>query len=45
MYVLGLKENLVYVGVLEGIGCDVVFSKGNAYPKHVATQQVKQIGV
>lgn len=45
MYVLGLKNILIYVVVLEDRGYDVVFSKGKSYLKHVATRQVKPIGV
>ena len=45
MYVPSLKKNLVSVVVLEERGYDVVFSKEKAYLKHVATRQVKQIGV
>ena len=41
----GLKKNLVFVVVLEDKGYDVVFSRGKAYMKHVATGKVKQIGV
>jgi len=45
MYVLGLKKNLIFVVVLEDRGYDVVFGKGKSFLKHVATRQVKQVGV
>ena len=45
MYVLGLKKNLVSVAMLEDHGYDVIFSKGKMYLCHIATRQVKQIGV
>ena len=41
MYVPGLKKNLVFVVVLEDKGYGVVFSKGKAYLKHVATGKVE----
>jgi len=44
MYVLGLKK-LVSIVVPEDKGYGVVFSKGKAYLKHVATRQVNQIFV
>jgi len=44
MYVVRLKKNLVSVAVLEDYGYDVVFSKGKVFLKHIATEQVKQIG-
>ena len=37
MYVPGLKKNLVSVTMLEEKGYDVVFHKGNAFLRHVAT--------
>lgn len=40
-----MKKNIVFIDVLEDKGYDVVFSRGKAYLKHVATGQVKQIGV
>eukprot|EP00253_Pinus_taeda_P020292 PITA_20292 len=44
MYVPGLK-NLVFVAMLEDRGYDVIFSKGKAFLRHIATGQVKSIGV
>lgn len=35
MYVLGLKEKMIYVVVLEDKGYDVVFIKGKYFLKHV----------
>ena len=40
-----LKKNLVSIDVLENKGYDVVFCRGKAYLKHVATGQIKQIRV
>ncbi len=37
MYVPRLKENLIFVAVLEDRGYDIVFSKGKYFMKHVAT--------
>ena len=37
MYVPGLKKNLVSVAMLEDKGYDVVFSKGKAFLRHIAT--------
>ena len=45
MYVPGLKKNLISIVVLEDKVYDVVFSKGNSFLRHVATEQVKQIRV
>lgn len=45
MYVPRLKKILIFVVVLEERGYDVAFSKGKYFMKHVATIQVKQIGV
>jgi hypothetical protein len=45
MFVPGLKKNLISVAVLEDHGYDVIFSKGKAFLRHIATGQVKQIGV
>jgi len=45
MFVLDLKKNLVFVAVLQDCGYDVIFSKGKACLRHIATGQVKQIGV
>jgi len=45
MYVTGLKKNLVLVSMLEDHGYDVIFSKGKAFLRHIATGQVNWIGV
>jgi hypothetical protein len=45
MYVPGLKKNLVSVAMLEDKGYDVVFSKGKAFLRHIATGQTKRIGI
>jgi len=45
MYVPGLKKNLVFVAMLEDRGYNVIFSKGKAFLRHVATGQVKRMGV
>ena len=37
MYVPGLKKNLVSVTMLEDKGYDVVFNKGKAFLRHIAT--------
>jgi len=37
MYVHGLKNNLIYVVVLEEKGYDIVFNKGKDFLNHVAT--------
>ena len=44
-YVPGLKKNLVSVAMLKEKGYDVVFSKGKAFLKHIATGQTKRIGI
>lgn len=44
-YVLGLKKNLVLVVMLEDKGYDVVFSKGKASIRYIATGQTKRIGI
>eukprot|EP00253_Pinus_taeda_P022849 PITA_22849 len=44
-YVPGLKKNLVLVAMLEDKGYDVVFSKGKAFLRHIATGQTKRIGI
>jgi len=41
MYVFRLKKNLIFVVVLEDKGYDVVFMKGKAFLRHVATGKVK----
>ena len=45
MFVLGLKKNLIFVAILEDHGCEVILIKGKAFLRHIATGQVKQIGV
>jgi hypothetical protein len=45
MFVPGLKKNLISVAVLEDRGYDVIFNKGKAFLRHIATGQVKQIRV
>ena len=45
MYVPRLKKNLVSISMLEDRGYDVVFSKGKAFLRHIATGQVKKIGI
>eukprot|EP00253_Pinus_taeda_P028177 PITA_28177 len=44
-YVPGLKKNLVSVVMLEDKGHDVVFSKGNAFLRHISMGQTKRIGI
>ena len=44
-YVPGLKKNLVSTAMLEDKGYDVVFSKGKAFLRHIATGQTKRIGI
>eukprot|EP00253_Pinus_taeda_P014171 PITA_14171 len=44
-FVPGLKKNLVSIAMLEDKGYDVVFSKGRAFPRHIATGQTKRIGI
>ena len=45
MYVPGLKKNLVFVSILEDRGYCVIFSKGKVFLQHIATGQVKKIGI
>ena len=45
MCVLGLQKNLVSVVMLEDRGYDVIFSKGKAFLRHIATGQVKKMGL
>eukprot|EP00253_Pinus_taeda_P022816 PITA_22816 len=45
MYVPGLKKNLVSVAMLEDKGYNVVFSKGKAFLRHIATGHNKMIGI
>lgn len=37
MFVLGLKNNLIFVAVLEDCGYDEIFNKGKAFLRHIAT--------
>ena len=37
-YVAGLKRNLVSIAMLEDRGCDVVFSKGKFFLRHITTR-------
>lgn len=43
MFVLGLKNNLVSLAMLEDRGYDVIFKKGKALLRHISTRQVKHI--
>ena len=45
MYVLGLKNNLVSISMLENYGYDVIFRKGKAFLRHIASGQEKWIEV
>ena len=45
MYVLRLKNNLVFIAMLEDKGYDVIFSKGNEFLRHIATGQVTKIRI
>jgi len=45
MFVPGLKKHLISVEVLEDRGYDVIFNKGKAFLRHIATRQVKRIEV
>jgi hypothetical protein len=45
MHVLGMKQNLVLVAMLEDKGYDVTFSGGKSYLRHKETGQVKKIGI
>ena len=45
MHVLGLKNNLFSVAMLEDLGYDVVFSEGKEFLRHKAKTQVKSIRV
>lgn len=45
MYVLGLKNNLVSVAMLENHGYNVIFSKGKDFISHISLVQVKWIRV
>ena len=45
MHVLRLMKNLVFIAMLEDRGYDVIFLKGKAFLRHIATGQVKKIGI
>ena len=45
MYVPVLKKNLVSVAMLEDKGYNVVFNKGKAFLRHIATGQTKRIRI
>jgi len=45
MHVPILTKNLVYVAILEDRGYDVMFFKGKELLRHIATSQVKKIGI
>ena len=45
MHVPRLMKNLVSISMLEDRGYDVIFSKGKAFLRHIATGQVKKIGI
>lgn len=45
MYVPKLKNNLVYVSMLEDRGYDAIFSKGKAFLRHIAMGQVNKIRI
>ena len=45
MHVPGLTKNLVSITILEDRGYDVIFSKGKAFLRHIATDQVNKIRV
>eukprot|EP00253_Pinus_taeda_P012830 PITA_12830 len=45
LYVPWLKKNLVLVATLNDKEYDVIFNRGKAYLKHLASGSVKQIGV
>lgn len=45
MFVLGLKKNLIFIGVLEDCGYDVNLNKGKEFLRHIAMGQVKKIKV
>eukprot|EP00253_Pinus_taeda_P029923 PITA_29923 len=45
IYAPGMKKNLVSISMLEDRGYDVTFSKGKAFLRHIATDQVKKIGI
>jgi len=45
MYVPVLKKKLVSVAMLEDRGCDVIFSKGKTFLRHIAMGQVNNIWI
>ena len=45
IYVPVLKKNLVSIAMLKDRGYDVISSKGKVFLRHIATGQVKKIGI
>ena len=45
MYVSGLKNNIIFIAVLEYHGYDVIFSKRKDFLRHITTGKVMQIRV
>ena len=45
VHVPKLTKNLVSISILEDRGYDVIFSKGKVFLRHIATSQVKKIGI
>lgn len=45
MFLLGLKNNIISVAVLEDHRYDVIFRLGKSFLRHIITGKVKQIGV
>ena len=45
MFILELKNNLIFIEVLEDCGYDEISNKVKAFVRHIATRQVKQIRV
>ena len=45
MHVPRLTKNLVSISMLEDRDYDVIFSKGKVFLRHIATGQVKKIGI
>ena len=41
----GMNKNLVFVAMLEDRGYNVIFNKGKGFLRHIAMEEVKQIGV
>ncbi len=44
-YVLGLKNNIMSIAMLEDKGYDVVFSLGKIFLRHISTRHTKQIEI